>query len=69
MAKPYTRSISKKFGFFNGGTAHFFNPEKPVYEPGKPPATALTYHIKLARFLDRPDVYILDNLGARVPLQ
>jgi hypothetical protein len=60
-----------KFSFHNSGSIYFFKPFNIVYDiresGGK--QTALEFHKKLARMLDDPSVFILDNHGKIVALK
>lgn len=53
---------SKKYAFFSGGTAYFFDPNKNANLNGRL-VTSLDFHISEVKFRNSPDVYILNDTG------
>lgn len=57
------------YTFFNSGNYCFFKPYEKIFQPtSKIPMIALDFYIDLVKFMNRPDVFILDEAGKTISI-
>lgn len=66
MQKNYLALKKTHWQFFNSGSRYQFNPDKRAQKIDGSQSTLGEIHKKLVKELNRPDVFLLNNLGEEV---